>query len=112
MIPANLHGQALYNFVGGRRAYNAGRRFKALERRFQILLFWSKNPHLNKADLARHFGVHRSTVTRDIKRLKQDHQRFAHCPLCQGKGRIDTGPGAAVMAELISDATRDFGLFL
>jgi biotin operon repressor len=81
-LPADLSGQALHNFIGGRRRINARRKAQATNRRYRLLFTWAKNPHLSKADLARRFGVHRSTITRDIQALKNDWRQARTCPLC------------------------------
>lgn len=108
MIPPNLTADALNRFIGGRRHYNAVRQQKAIDRRFHLMFHWAKHPHLNRADLARYFGVNRSTITRDIQFLErmQNAARHKHCPLCQGKGRIDSGPATITLIEVISDLKR------
>lgn len=110
MLPKNLKGDALHRFIGGRRRYNSQRKMAAIGRRWQLLFHWAKNPHLNKADLARYFGVSRATISRDIAILKQQDREGRHkqCPMCEGKGRIDTGPGVTVVAEVISDIKRSW----
>lgn len=107
-IPNGLTGQALLNFIGGRNGYNSQRRCMALDRRYRVMYTWVKNPHLNKADLARMFGVNRSTITRDIQRLKADEKkrRRVTCPLCDGKGKLDTGRGLATEMEIVSEVRR------
>lgn len=106
MLPGNLSGQTLYNFIGGRRSYNAARQRTALQRQWRILFYWRDNPHLRKADIARKFGVSRSTVTRDIQALKAMANRWPACPMCHGHGRIDTGPDAVTLIEVTGDIAR------
>lgn len=109
-IPGNLTGQALYNFIGGRRSYNSRRQMIARTRQWKLLLLWAENPDLCKADLARHFGVSRATITRDVKAIKRRERahRRQHCPLCEGTGSIDTGPGLGLQVEIVSDIKRSF----
>lgn len=98
-----------HRFVGGRRRYNFTRQFNAISRRWQLLFTWAKHPHWTKADLARHFGVSRATITRDIQKIKADHEHFVNCPLCKGTGRIDNGLDNATTMEVVSDITRAYG---
>ncbi len=100
-LPENLSGQALYNFIGGRRRVNAQRQHRAIDRRYKLLFTWRENPHMCKADLARFLGVSRSTITRDVQWLRR---RFmVSCPLC-GQVRHDRDPVA--LTELASDYVR------
>jgi DNA invertase Pin-like site-specific DNA recombinase len=81
-LPADLSGQALYRFIGGRRRINSRRRDRAVNRRYRLLFTWGRNPHMTKADLARLLGVHRSTIGRDIAWLKDEWRQTRTCPLC------------------------------
>ncbi len=90
-LPANLSGHRLHNFIGGRRHVNAIRKQRALNRRWRLIHAWRRDPSLSKADMARRFGVHRSTITRDIQALKRDWQRSHTCPLC-GHRKLGRNP--------------------
>lgn len=107
-FPSGLTPDQRNRFVGGRRHYNATRQWAAIDRRYRILFTWINNPHLTKADLARQFGVSRATLTRDIQAMKRADRRnqFPACPLCDGKGRLNTGLGLAGMVELAADFTK------
>jgi DNA invertase Pin-like site-specific DNA recombinase len=68
--------------AAGRRAYNSTRQFKAMMRTGEVVRLlrergWSRGV---QADIARELGVHRSTVTRDVKRALFADQR--PCPTC------------------------------
>ena len=52
--------------AGGRRRYNAQRQMIALNRRLEMVELIQAD--LNNAEIARRFGVHRSTIGRDIKK--------------------------------------------
>jgi len=71
-FPRRLTGQALYNFIGGRRKINAKRQRAALSRRHQLQSVWANNLSWRRADLARYFGVSRTTITRDIAWLREN----------------------------------------
>ena len=57
--------------ASGRRKYNQARQANAFCRRFKItiyLRYWGYEPGLLTA-LAEYYGVHRSTITRDVQRI-------------------------------------------
>lgn len=109
MLPENLSDEALFRFVGGRRRYNTRRQIAAMERRHKLLFFWAKHPALTRADLARYFGVSRATVTRDVQWLKvQQVGRRRRCPLCEGTGKLDLGPGLVSQIETLGEVYRNF----
>jgi len=57
--------------AGGRRRYNAERQAEAVWRRDQIpVLFIRYN--LTQSQIARRLGVHRSTISRDFKKMRQE----------------------------------------
>lgn len=111
MIPPGLSGDALNRFIGGRRHYNFMRQIDASDRRYRLMFTWAKNPHLSKSALAEMLGVHRSTITRDIQAIKRDGQarRRQTCPMCEGMGKVDTGPDLATMMEINSNLHRFYG---
>lgn len=80
-IPGNLTGQALYNFIGGRRKINAKRKREAIDRRYKLQFVWANNLSWRRADLARYFGVSRMTITRDIAWLRENSDEH-QCALC------------------------------
>ncbi|MGH7169063.1 MAG: hypothetical protein ACRELG_02145 [Gemmataceae bacterium] len=58
--------------AGGRRRYNAWRRFRAAYRRMQVVKLWIKYPPLMRglqSRLAAELGVSRSTICRDMAYL-------------------------------------------
>lgn len=59
---------------------------------------------MSKADLARHFGVSRATITRDLQAIKREHHRYRNCPVCGGL--LDTGPDIGTVMQVISDLKR------
>jgi hypothetical protein len=75
--------------AGGRRGYNARRRFLALYRRRRLLDLALKHDlslfdHGAQAELARRLGVHRSTVHRDLRALAEQARASWRCPYCGG----------------------------
>jgi transcriptional antiterminator len=68
--------------AGGRRGYNYRRQFCAEYRRLQLSQLWDKNPPLMRgmqSRLAEELGVSRSTISRDLKRLRR---RTRPCHTC------------------------------
>jgi hypothetical protein len=64
--------------AGGRRAYNAKRRFCAAYRRMRLAKLLNKYPPLQRgiqSRLAAELGVSRSTVCRDMQRLLREWRR-------------------------------------
>jgi hypothetical protein len=58
----------LYRRASGRRRVNALRRFRATAWRCLVFDMWW-HQGLSQAAIARHLGVHRSTVSRDVMAL-------------------------------------------
>lgn len=106
-LPGGLAGHALYHFVGGRRRVNAQRHHQAIDRRYRLLFEWRKHPNMCKADLARFFGVSRSTITRDVQWLKRHFARGVVCSLC-GQTRHDQNP--AELTEWLSEVHRHIAM--
>jgi hypothetical protein len=72
--------------AGGRKRWNAWRRWMAFYRRCEIsrLLFSQGSTKRGfQAKLARTLNVARSTISRDIAKLLEDGAR--RCPLCQSQ---------------------------
>ena len=73
--------------AGGRRHYNAWRRSMALYRQMKIVEFagasglglWRRGV---QTVIARRFGIHRSTVSRDRQVFLADYQPGKTCPVC------------------------------
>ena len=105
-FPGHLTGQALYNFIGGRRKINAKRQRIARDRCYKLMFVWANNLSWRRADLARYFGVSRTTITRDIAWLRENSDEY-HCALC----RHDLPGGLRGIDELIcaSEAARLLG---
>lgn len=108
-FPYHLSEEQRHRFIGGRRRYNAERHYEAINRRWQIIFYWAEHPMMSKADLARHFGVSRATITRDVKALQRQGRltRYKTCPVCKRQG-MDTGPDVATLVEVVSDLKRAY----
>ena len=73
--------------AGGRRAYNARRRFAAEARRAAVMALvekegvsiWRRGV---QSKLAENLGVHRSTICRDVRIIKAEYRAACRCPLC------------------------------
>lgn len=69
--------------VGGRRAFNRWRQAMAAQRRYRLMR-WMRERDARFLDwgiqsrAAREFGVHRSTICRDIKYLLAQASRLSH----------------------------------
>lgn len=110
-LPKNLNAESLRKFLGGRKRYNAQRRRVAELRRKLVLFVWESHPDWCQADLARFFQVTRTTISRDIKKLKADELIQRHppqCPLCRGRGTLDVEGAVARVAKIISETERSF----
>lgn len=72
--------------AGGRRRVNAERHAQALVRQVQILELigatWIYPPRGLLSRLAKVFGVHRSTVTRDIQAINEEWRHTHICRVC------------------------------
>ena len=73
--------------AGGRRHYNDLRRIYAKLRRNEVALLFAQG--FEQAEIARRLGVHRSTVSRDIKSFFQMLNEEKNCPVCGHKFRPD-----------------------
>lgn len=102
-LPSDLSGPALHRFIGGRRRHNAQRQAQAMDRRMHLLFVWRQHPGLSRADLARRFGVHRSTITRDVQWLKRHWRQAGTCPICD---QPMPGRDLVAEAEWLSDVAR------
>ena len=78
--------------AGGRRRINAERKARAQKRREEIkeligdegiLLCGPTYGRGRETILARHFGVHRSTICRDIATLRAEWRKEYLCPICR-----------------------------
>lgn len=77
--------------AGGRRRYNAWRRMTALFRGMRLMEIaiaenlspWSRG---FQSAMAERFGVHRSTICRDMKSALQDARKRDCCPVCGNRG--------------------------
>ncbi len=72
---AGSNWDAICRRAGGRRQYNAVRRFRALERLTEVvnLLVEFGRGYGYQSQIADRLGVHRSTICRDIARLARIH---------------------------------------
>lgn len=73
--------------ASGRRQYNAVRQFRAELRRREIIDLTIRRglvpfTHGMQSRLAEHFGVSRSTICRDLARIREDNYRAGCCPTC------------------------------
>ena len=72
--------------AGGRRRYNAERQAEAIARRLKILELvgasWILSPRGLQAQLARYFGVNRSTICRDMEALREEWRHTRVCRVC------------------------------
>jgi hypothetical protein len=74
--------------AAGRRHYNAVRSSRRLERRLKVarlLLKYSRQAGLGSsrgiyARVARELGVHRGTISRDVRSIQEDWRRARLCP--------------------------------
>jgi len=73
--------------AGGRRHYNAMRRFRATFRRFEVARLLRQG--LRQVDIARRLGVHRSTICRDVAALYEMARQWGDCPVCGSEVRLD-----------------------
>ena len=76
--------------AGGRRRYNAARQLIAAERRARVarlvvdvlLATNGRVPRGLQTVIAERFGVHRSTICRDLQRSRALLQKSRRCPEC------------------------------
>jgi ribosomal protein L37AE/L43A len=93
MSTTNWHGYRPANEIakraGGRRRLNAERHAKALARQVRILELigarWILPPRGLFSRLATLFGVHRSTITRDIQAINEE---WRHTHVCRACGKM------------------------
>lgn len=105
-FPKHLKGESLKKFLGGRKRYNSQRRRLAAIRQGLVLFLMENHPTWRQADLARYLGVSRSTISRDVLRIRTaEHTRRhpPHCPLCKGHGTLDMGAVMERRAKIISE---------
>jgi hypothetical protein len=81
--PGELTWEAVCRRAGGRRRYNAGRRFLRNLRRAQIVSrlagtswLYARPPHGLQAALARVLGVSPATISRDLRALRDPAYRM------------------------------------
>jgi hypothetical protein len=70
-----------YHFVGGRRHYNAVRQVRAIMRRVEVSKRLAAGER-NQTAIARSLGVHRSTISRDVRALQRLVLQTRQCPIC------------------------------
>jgi hypothetical protein len=90
MFPSTLNTNdpdAVHRFIGGRRHYNAVRRFRAHLRQREVARLLLVG--YSQAEIARTFGVHRSTISRDVMVLYEAARREGACPVCGKSHRLD-----------------------
>jgi len=67
--------------AGGRRAYNAQRRFAAAYRTKEVAELLRDGLH--QAEVARRLGVSKATICRDVAKLHAMALREEICPVCR-----------------------------
>jgi hypothetical protein len=75
-----LDEDQVWRRAGGRRRYNAVRRFRAALRRIQVYELWRRD--MGPSAIARQLGVHHSTISRDIEAIYKALSDVERCPLC------------------------------
>ncbi|NIR49637.1 helix-turn-helix domain-containing protein, partial [candidate division KSB1 bacterium] len=90
--------------AGGRRHYNSVRRLYAVLRKNEVALLFAQG--VRKAEIARRLGVHRSTVSRDVKGFFQTLREEQDCPVCGHKFRPDLLPKSSRFLALTKQESK------
>src|SRR5438309_25834 len=100
--------------AGGRRAYNALRRDRAILRRLEVArLFFEAGaylgPHGIQARIARQWGVSEATISRDIRKIRKELARRSNEPSARlrraalADGLIEPSPAEARAHQLLDE---------
>jgi hypothetical protein len=108
------HWDTVKKRAAGRRHYNAWRGWQRLKRRQEVIKLLEAEPILSRGTysrIARALGVHRCTITRDIKAMIEDSReyegapdRLFKCPTCR---HLVTGLVLAAGKVFIDDEDED-----